>query len=415
MKKLSLLFLLAVLLNFGLEGIAQTAQPSEPVPCESETPLRPTLRRRQTKPEDQPTAEQQTVSTNADPCDNSSLASGGLALQKPATVRFEGLTAVPEEDFRSRLRDQRFNQSLDSATDSASLAKAEALIKSLLTDYGHRHAEVSSRLEQAGSESPVVTFLINEGPRFTISEIRFEGNRVFSEEILATKMKECLATHDKDRRNVYRPDVFEYCTHLLANFERYQGYLKAKFGEPKVKEVGDGVIITVAVDEGLLYRLGRLEIEGADHVAEQDIRALLDMRKGDIANGGKLAKALYEDLKGVYGEKGFIQYTAEIQPEFHSQPGDTEGVVDFKITVDEGRKFRIRKISFKGDDLPEADLRQLLLLRDGDVYNQKLFEQSINRINETGWFNRVDKDKDVDYRTNEEEKLVDVVIKLSRR
>jgi len=124
---------------------------------------------------------------------------------------------------------------------------------------------------------------------------------------------------------------------------------------------------------------------------------------------------MYEDLKAIYGDKGFIQYTAEIDPTFHSDPGAAEGIVDFKLFIEEGPRFRIRKISFKGGDLLESDLRQLLLVREGDVYSQKSFEESIRRINEMGWFNRVDKDKDVDYRTNEEEKLVDVVIKLTRR
>ena len=89
--------------------------------------------------------------------------------------------------------------------------------------------------------------------------------------------------------------------------------------------------------------------------------------------------------------------------------------VNFKITVDEGKQFTLKNISFKGDNLPESEVRQLLLVREGDVYSQKSFEESIRRINETGWFNRVDKDKDVYYRTNAEENLVDVVIKLSRR
>lgn len=251
--------------------------------------------------------------------------------------------------------------------------------------------------------------------RLEIAEIRFEGNRLFAEPLLTTRMKQCIARFQKDDPNILRSDVLDYCLHGLADFERSQGYLQARFGEPKVQEVGQTVVVTVSSDEGILYRIGNVQIEGADHVPENTIREMLDMQRGDIASGEKIARTMYEDLKAVYGDKGFIQYTAEIDPTFHAEPGAAEGVVDFKIFIEEGQRFRIRTISFKGGDLLESDVRQLLLLREGDVYSQKSFEESIRRINETGWFNRVDKDKDVDYRTNEEEKLVDVVIKLTRR
>jgi outer membrane protein assembly factor BamA len=56
-----------------------------------------------------------------------------------------------------------------------------------------------------------------------------------------------------------------------------------------------------------------------------------------------------------------------------------------------------------------------LLVREGDVYNQRLFEESVRKINETGLFYPMDKDKDVDFSTTEEEGLVSLRIKLFRK
>ena len=262
----------------------------------------------------------------------------------------------------------------------------------------------------AQSKSPTAS-----ASRLEIAEIRFEGNRLFDGSLLTARIKQCIAGFQKDDPNLFRSDVFEYCLRGVANYERSQGFLQARFGKPKVQQVGQALVITIESYEGILYRVGNLEIEGANQVPELEIHKMLGMNRGDIPSGEKIAKALFEDLKAIYGDKGFIQYTAEIVPTFRTQPGDAEGVVDFKIVIDEGKQFTLRNISFKGDNLPESAVRELLLLREGDVYSQKSFEESIRRINETGWFNRVDRDKDVDYRTNEEEKLVDVVIKLSRR
>jgi outer membrane protein assembly factor BamA len=57
----------------------------------------------------------------------------------------------------------------------------------------------------------------------------------------------------------------------------------------------------------------------------------------------------------------------------------------------------------------------MLLVREGDVFNQKLFEDSVKRINDTGWFEIIDKDKDTDFTTNDEEGQVSITIKISQR
>ena len=209
--------------------------------------------------------------------------------------------------------------------------------------------------------------------------------------------------------------MFEYCLNRLNNFARSRGYLQARLHDPKVEERGADVIITVEVDEGVLYRLGNVEIEGASAFSPKKIRSMLTLNTGDVVDGERLSKWLFEDLKKLYAENGYIQYTAEVTPEFNLARNGSEGIAAFRIEIDEGRRFKILKIRFKGDNLPETELRQLLLIHDGDTYNQTLFEKSIDRLNDTGLFELIDKDRDADFRTNDEEGLVDIAIKLAKR
>lgn len=343
---------------------------------------------------------------------NSSIHS---ANQMTLEIRFDGLANVSESDLRNSLQDQRAIPTAESFADPQAVSKAEQAVQEILARYGYRHAQVSSRLDSRKDQSPVITFLINQGPRFSIAKIEFEGNRIFATELLRAKMRGCLANYHKDEPERFDPDVFDYCLHKLASFERSEGYLQARFQEPRVEEVGTSLFVKISGEEGSLYRLGRIEIDGADHISEEQLRGMLNINTGDVAYGEKIAKIFYEDLKALYGEKGFIQYAAEIQPAFHPQPEAGEGLVDLKITVDEGQQFKIRKIFFKGDSIPETNLRELLLIREGSVYNQRLFEESLKKLDETGLFYTVDKDRDVDYRTDGEESLVDVEIKLTRR
>src|SRR5213080_4478838 len=54
-------------------------------------------------------------------------------------------------------------------------------------------------------------------------------------------------------------------------------------------------------------------------------------------------------------------------------------------------------------------------MNEGDIYNQNTFEFSVIRLNQLGYFNPIDKDKDVDFRTNDEEGTVDVTVKVAEK
>src|SRR5260370_16506456 len=60
-------------------------------------------------------------------------------------------------------------------------------------------------------------------------------------------------------------------------------------------------------------------------------------------------------------------------------------------------------------------MRREVLLNEGDIYNQSNIEISILRMNQLGCYNLIDKEKDADFRTNEEEGLVDVTLKVSEK
>ena len=67
---------------------------------------------------------------------------------------------------------------------------------------------------------------------------------------------------------------------------------------------------------------------------------MIGLNKGDIADGEKVTKGLFENLKKFYGQQGFIEYTAEPVPTFHDNPQNpNEGVVDFTVTIEEGKQF----------------------------------------------------------------------------
>jgi len=160
-----------------------------------------------------------------------------------------------------------------------------------------------------------------------------------------------------------------------------------------------------------------MKIEGNSIFSEDQIRAVIGLNKGDIANGEKIGKALFENLKKIYGSQGFIEYTAEPTPAFKDNPQNpNEGIVDFTIAIEEGKQFTLRRLEFIGNTFTRDNvLRREVLINEGDIYNQNAWEYSVVKLNQLGYFEPVDKDKDADFKTNDEEATVDINLKVTER
>jgi len=216
---------------------------------------------------------------------------------------------------------------------------------------------------------------------------------------------------------------------------RSKGYLQARHGEPRVEGVGprrtgfpilpipflssvdEGLRVIVPISEGKLYRIGELKVEGNSIFSESAVRAVIGLNKGDVANGEKIGKALFEQLKKYYGGQGFIEYTAEPTPTFKENPQNpNEGIVDFLISIEEGKQFTLRRLEFIGNTFTRDNvLRREVLVNEGDIYNENLWEYSVVKLNQLGYFDPIDKDKDAERRTNEEEATVDINLKVTER
>ena len=69
------------------------------------------------------------------------------------------------------------------------LKNAERVLKELLAAKGHPNAVVTGSVEEVSRTSSAITFVINEGERVRVAEVRFEGSKVFKSGELRGQMK----------------------------------------------------------------------------------------------------------------------------------------------------------------------------------------------------------------------------------
>jgi outer membrane protein insertion porin family len=353
-------------------------------------------------------------------------------------LQFEGLKSVQESDVLKAFRERRVGVSKESIYDPVKARNAVRVLKELLAAKGHPNATVQEKHEDVSATSTALTFVINEGARVRVVEVQFEGNKIFSDGQLRGAMKYVkeagLITRFKGK-DILDREKLEYDLHKVDNYMASKGYLRARHGEPRVESVGprrtgfpilplpflssvdEGLRVTVPINEGKLFRIGEIKIEGNSIFSEDAIRNIIGLQKGDVANGERISRALFENLKKYYGAQGFIEYTAEPAPTYKDNPAKPdEGIVDFAITIEEGKQFSLRRLEFVGNTFTRDNvLRREVLLNEGDIYNQSNWEYSVIKLNQLGYFDPIDKDKDADFKTNEEDATVDINLKVAER
>ncbi|MDH3492122.1 MAG: outer membrane protein assembly factor BamA [Acidobacteriota bacterium] len=357
-------------------------------------------------------------------------------------LQFEGAKALQESDILKAFRENRIGISKEAVYDPVKARNARRLLRELLASKGYPNATVTVREEQVSATSVAITFDIDQGNRSRIVKIEFEGNENFSDGELRKQLQLVQATGLISRfkgQDILELRKLEY--DLDKNVRQYmfsKGYFNARIGEPKVVGLGykrtglpvlrllplplvtskdDTLKIIVPVSEGRVYRIGEVKITGNSIFSEAQIQGIIGVKKGEIADGKRLRKALFEDLSRIYGAQGFVNYSPELVPRLTNSPDNPkEGVVDLDITITEGKQYRLDRLEFVGNTFTRDNvLRREVLISEGDIYNQVALETSIIRLNQTQYFDPINKDEDLELRTDPDEGKVSAIVKVSER
>src|SRR5207302_5842918 len=154
--------------------------------------------------------------------------------------------------------------------------------------------------------SSAITFVVNESARVRVAEIRFTGGKVFKSSTLRDQMKyvkEAGLFSRLKELDILNREKLDFDLHKVDNYMRSKGYLQARHGEPVFEGLGrrhtgfpilpipflssrdDTLRITVPIFDGKLYRLGEMKIEGNSIFSEAVIKAIIGLKKGEVANG----------------------------------------------------------------------------------------------------------------------------------
>ena len=150
-------------------------------------------------------------------------------------------------------------------------------------------------------------------------------------------------------------------------------------------------------DEGLFFKTAYLE-------------SIFPMKKGEIFSVAKVRKAI-EDYTKLYGNFGFIDFTAVPDTDVH----DDTKTIDLTFAFDQQKQFFVRRIDFTGNTgTRDKVIRRELLLNEGDMFRNNLWELSLLRLNQLDYFEAV-KPENAEIKRNVKQGTVDILLKLKEK
>lgn len=327
-----------------------------------------------------------------------------IVVERPRvrTVAFRGSKELSASDIEEKLVEEESVIELESFYDPSKIVKAEKIIRQMLVDKGRNDGNVSSSINPVDGGGVNIVFDIRDEQKVRIKTIQFEGIEQFDEWDLRWAMKKTRESHSLAFLTGGATYTEEnYAADIEAVRELYlnKGFVDVSFGEPQM-EYEDGqsrtlllwkkprrwLHVTIPVVEGKQYRVGSVDVDGANVLPKDFVKGFFNLREGEIYNESKITKGL-EKLRELYGSRGYIQFTGF--PIKRPVPG--KDLVDVTINLNEDKQYFINRIEFEGNTTTKDKvIRRELWLNEQDVMNMEMLKASIRRINQLGYFRPIE-------------------------
>ena len=304
-------------------------------------------------------------------------------LEKPVVrdIKFVGNKELTSDKLKEALE---FRQNaIFSAKD---LNKSVVKIKKLYGDEGYYLAEVEPVVEKRSPTEMTVTLKITEGKKILIRNIRFDGNRAFTDR----KLRGVMETKEKwfmswlTSAGTYKEEVLKNDALLITDFYLNNGYINVKVGEPTIKltEARDALEVFIGITEGDQFRVGEIGFKGELLEPAAELRKKLKSGQGEIFSRATLRTDIFT-LTDVYADKGYA--FANVNPLTKSDPD--KKTVDLTFDMEKGELVHIERISVAGNPKTrDKVIRREMRVTEGELYSATGMKRSKQQLMNLGYF-----------------------------
>jgi outer membrane protein insertion porin family len=265
------------------------------------------------------------------------------------------------------------------------LEEGVRLILDSLRDRGFARASVETGRPGSEPGTEKVVFTIDPGPRVLVDEIRFTGLEQVTEKEIRRRM--LTRKGGLFRRAGFSPETLEDDVEAIRNYYATLGFLDAAVESrtETMRDDGTRVAVTIAVEEGARYRLGRVTFAGNEAVGGDALLAETGLDPGTPFNDQAVREG-ERKLAAFYDGRGFSG--TGIRSDLRV---DREGaLVDVAYRVEEGEKLVVEEVEVVSPGITNPEvIRRELELWAGDPFSSRKADRSQYNLYRTGLFRSV--------------------------
>ncbi len=232
---------------------------------------------------------------------------------------------------------------------------------------------------------------VDLGKRVKIKEINFEGNEVFTNNKLRSKLKKTKKKFPLRfwKKSKFIEEEYEEGKQGLLDFYKERGYRDARIVKDTLVNNDDNTIsINFDLEEGNRYYFGDISYLGNSVYSDFQLNQVLGIRKGDTYNGVLLKKRIADtkpdanDLTNLYQNNGYL--FSNINAVEISAENDT---INFEIRVSEGKLASFNKISVVGNTKTNDHvIYRELRTKPGELYSKDMVVRTVRELGQLGFF-----------------------------
>ena len=336
------------------------------------------------------------------------------------SLDYDGLKKLKRSDIGDMTDRERISVYEGLPLDLGELARLEQAIKKLYEERGFRFAGIHVEVQDAGPGEKRVLVTVDEGGRVKIGQVDFEGNEVFSAGKLRRQMEKTKKSNLLTRirkRDVFNSATVEEDLDKVKDLYRRFGYKDVEVGEPELEVIErkpnaerlEGrkrqLALVVPIEEGPRWKLGEIDVEGAEVLPEALLRQMFKEPQGGWLRSDLIDEGV-EQIGELYRNSGYI--FADVKLEIVERE---DLVADLLVTVEENDQFRVGRLEFTGNERTrDRVLRRQMLLKEGDVFNSGMLRTSLLRLSQLEYY-VVNEDDPVEVNYDTGHQKVDLVVK----
>jgi len=304
-----------------------------------------------------------------------------------AAIEIEGAKEFTKDNLKDGLKQAGISES--KIYDKSVLDRAEKELKRQYTSRGFYSSKVRTTVTPLERNRVSLRFDIEEGEVTRIADINIIGAKDFSERQLLREMQlttpgwlTWLTKEDQYSKQKLTADL-----ESLRSFYLNRGYLEFNIESTQVSITPDRekIFITIAINEGPVYRLGDIRFGGDLLVPERELRGFVTLRTGDTFSRERIIESV-KRITDRLGNDGYSFANVNPVPDVDRE----KRVASFTFFVDPGRRVYVRRVNVVGnartqDAVVRRELRQL----ENSWYSLEKIARSKERLQRTGYFSEV--------------------------